>query len=542
LETGEEGHCAHPLVSPQSSVPFISDDSDREGAVNDSKAQVAQVHPGRASIARNAVHLVSGQVVTTTLAILFSAALGRSLGAGDFGLYFLVNTFATFAYVVVDCGQQFYVIREVARAPDRGGEFLGAALVTRVIGAVLISAPVGLISWALGYDARTCWFSVAFIFVMLPFFLAQSYGMIFRGRDRMGLDASVSVVNKIAMLALAFAALGLGTGLAGVVVAQALGGCVAIAVATRLYRREAIGRVSFSWEATRRMVAGGAAIVTMVIATSVQPYLDAIILSKLATPDAVGWFGAAKNIMGTLLAPALIIGAAAYPQLSRAASDMAAFKGEVRAALRPMLLLGALAGAGTYLFGDAAIGIVYGERNFGPAGTILKIFGPGLFLLFIDVLLGYGLAALGRTTAFTIVKISSVVVSTALDFVLISIFQRRTGNGGAGAVLAFVLSEVVVLAGAVILMPQGSLRPGVVLDIARAVGAASITAFLFQSLPPIPFYLGIPLCVVMFAVISAALGLVRRNDLAVLRAALRQRRAVPVPAVAEGAGDRSSAA
>src|SRR6266403_126528 len=137
----------------------------------------------RATIARNAFHLVLGQVATTALAIVFSAALGRSLGARDFGVYFLVTSFATFAYVLVDWGQQYYVIREVARSPDRGSRLLGTALVLRIAGAALVTVPTGLVAWMLGYDARTCWFSVAFIVVSLPFFLAQSYGMVFRGRD-----------------------------------------------------------------------------------------------------------------------------------------------------------------------------------------------------------------------------------------------------------------------------------------------------------------------------------------------------------------------
>ena len=51
---------------------------------------------------------------------------GRS-APRDFGLYFLISSFATFAYVVVDWGQQFYVIREVARTPSRGGDLLGDA-------------------------------------------------------------------------------------------------------------------------------------------------------------------------------------------------------------------------------------------------------------------------------------------------------------------------------------------------------------------------------------------------------------------------------
>src|SRR5215510_13665877 len=185
---------------------------------------VAQQLGSRAAVARNAFYLLIGQVSTTALAIVFSAALGRSLGAKDFGLYFLISSFATFAYVVVDWGQHFFVMREVARMPARGGTLLGTALGLRSAGAALISIPVGLVAFALGYDARTCWFSVALIAASLPFVLAQSYGMVFRAHDRMDLEASVSVVNKSVALLLALSALALGTGLSGVVVAQGLAG------------------------------------------------------------------------------------------------------------------------------------------------------------------------------------------------------------------------------------------------------------------------------------------------------------------------------
>src|SRR5712664_2901101 len=93
---------------------------------------------GRAAMAKNAFHLVLGQVATTALAIVSSAALGRSLGARDFGLYFLITSFANFAYVLVDWGQIFYVIREVARSPERGSGLLGTALALRAAGAVLV--------------------------------------------------------------------------------------------------------------------------------------------------------------------------------------------------------------------------------------------------------------------------------------------------------------------------------------------------------------------------------------------------------------------
>jgi len=258
------------------------------------------------------------------------------------------------------------------------------------------------------------------------------------------------------------------------------------------------------------------------LAVSAQPYLDVIILSKLAPGEAVGWFGAARNIMGTLLAPALILGAAEFPRLSRAAADIATFKGEVRAALRPILWLGALGAVGTFLFADLAIAIIYGQRNFTPAGSILKVYGPALFLVFIDVLFGNALTALGRATALSVAKIGSVVLSTALDLILIPLFQNSTGNGGLGVVVAFATSEAVVFAGALFLLPRGSLGPTAVLDVGRALGSAMLTALLFRFLPPVPIYVGLPACVLAFSLCSVALGLVRRDDVRLLRALLRR--------------------
>src|ERR1700688_2979609 len=477
---------------------------------------------GHGTVARNAFYLVLGQATTTALAILFSAALGRVLGPRDFGVYFLIASFSTFAYVLVDWGQVFYVIREVARQPDRGSLLLGTALVLRTAGAALVAVPSGIAAWALGYDAITCWYTVAFIAVSVPFFLAQSYGLVFRGRDRMGLDAWVSVANKVVLLGLALAALALGRRLPGVLVAQALAGFVALALAIRLYRRVTTGPLRYSPEIAREILVYGGAFFVYTAIGSIQPYIDVVILSKLAPADAVGWYGAAKSILGTILAPAMIIGAASYPRLARTVANGGPFKAEVRAALRPILWLGALAAIGTFLFADDAIAIVYGRRDFGPSAMILKVYAPGFFLLFIDVLLGNSLFALGRVTGFTVAKAASLVVSTVLELVLIPIFEQRTGNGGIGVVAAFVASEIVVFGGAVVLLGRGTLGLDVAVDMGRALGSAALTLLLFWWMPPLPFLVGVPVCVVAFLLCSVGLGLVRRADIDLFRSLLRK--------------------
>jgi O-antigen/teichoic acid export membrane protein len=478
------------------------------------------------SLARNAFHLVIGQVSTMILGVLFSAALGRTLGARDFGLYYLLSSFSVFALVVVDWGQQYFGIREVARSPERGGDLLGTGLVLRAIGTLLICAPVGLSAWAFGYDRRTVLFAVAFVALSLPLFLAQNFGIVFRGHDRMGLDATVSVTNRAVGLLLALGALWMGFGLPGVVVTQGLAGLAALLVALHLYRRLSSTPLRYSRATAREILAGGTAIVTMTVAVSVQPYIDAVLLSKLVPKEAVGWYGAARQIMGTLLAPSLILGAAAFPRLSRAAGRTEAFRDELIVAERPMVWLGGLVAVGTWFFADVAIGVVYG-KHFGPAGDILRVFGLGLFLVFIDMLLSGALVALGRATAFSVLKIATVFLCTALEMVLIPYFQRRTGNGGLGAVTAFAGCEILIFGGMLLLLPRG-LAPTILVDCGRALGSAIVAAAALHLLPPMTPWLGIPVCIAVYTLASMGLGLLHRSDLLTITRALGRPATPPV--------------
>jgi O-antigen/teichoic acid export membrane protein len=475
------------------------------------------------AVARNAFHLVLGQASTTVLAIVLSASLARYLGAADFGLYFLIFTMATFAYVVAEWGQPMLVIREVAQDPLNAGRLVGTALAMRVVLAVAIVVPAWLLSLALGYDLRTRWLSVGLIAAMLPFFLAQGYGMVFRARDRMGLDAGVSVANKALGLGLTVAALAAGWSIVGIIGAQAVSGVAALVLASALYRRLRLGPLGFSSRTARVLLVDGMPILAMTAASAVQPYLDAVLLSKLAPANVVGWFGAAKTILGTLMAPATILGAAAFPSFSRASADPAALRREMRAALRPLVFLGALAGVGTFLFADMAIGLIYGKGGFGPAATILRVFAPALFLIFLDTLLGHVIYASGRGTGFAIAKVASVLLGTGLNILLIPFCQARYGNGGIGVVMSFAISELVVFGGCIFVLRRQTFEPAMGLDVARALAAAAATAGLFRLLPAFSPWLGMPLCVAAFAAIAMAVGLIAPRDILALRAVVSRR-------------------
>ena len=116
--------------------------------------------------------------------------------------------------------------------------------------------------------------------------------------------------------------------------------------------------------------------------------------------------------------------------------------------------------------------------------------------------------------------------------------RHRTGNGGVGVSTSFVLSEVVMFAGGVLLMPKGTLGKSLLRDGGRALGCALLTAAFFYVIPHQRPWLGVPLCIFVFTCLSLACGLVRKEDVQVVKGVLRRQAAVPavVPEFAETQG------
>lgn len=188
-------------------------------------------------LARNTSFLLAGQVVTLAFSVILTAVLGRSLGAAEFGTYYLLITTSAFAFVFVDWGQSLHLIRELARHPEKDGQLLGGALAFRAI-VILVAAPAtAVLMKFIGYESRIEFLVLCAIACGLPLLLAQAYTYMFRGRDRMDLDATVTITAKALTVAVTVPALFLGCGLRTVVLMQAVGGVGGLLMAVFLARR-----------------------------------------------------------------------------------------------------------------------------------------------------------------------------------------------------------------------------------------------------------------------------------------------------------------
>lgn len=508
-----------------------------ESPCNESPAQPsrepAPAAQPAAAIARNAFHLILGQLATMLLSIVLSSALARSLGAADYGNLYVVMSTVWFSYLFVEWGQAQYVVREVARQPAKAGVLLGSTLVFRCAAALLVTGPAVGAAWVFGYSRQIVLLTGAFMVANLAQSCAQACGLVFRGRERMDYDALVTVAMKVLTVVLTLLALYLGGRLPAVILAQGAAGIGALALALALARKVPIPGTRATVDVGRELLIGGAATLALSLANFAQPYIDVVVLSKMAPAITVGWYAAAKNFMNALLMPAAILGSAAYPRLSRAAHDPAQFRRELSTAFRPLLIIGSLVCSGTYLFADLAVGVVFNAAQFGPAITVLQVFAPGLFLLFIDIVLATAILAVGRPRILASAKAGVLVIAAVLDVVLVPFTETRYGNGGIGLVLSFGASETLMLVAALTLVPRGSLERRLLSDLARVVAVAGGVLLSIKLLPAMSPLPRLPVFFVLFAAFSLLLRVVSRDDIALMRSLLSKS-----PARAPG-GDRA---
>ena len=472
---------------------------------------------------RGAIHLGLGQVATTALTITLNATLARSLSRPDFGLLFLLMSIATFAYVIIDWGHGQFIIRETARHPDRSGDLLGSALALRSVVALLACVASVVVTSLLGYDLRTRVLAAALILGWLPQYLGLSFGWVFRGYELMDRDALLNVTLKLATLTFSIVCLLLGGGLQWLIPAFAVAGCLTLVMGISMHRKLRLPSLTVTKSTARLLLRDSAPMFTLSLAIAVEPFFNANILYKMASPEVVAAYAAAWTIGGTLIAPATVLAATMYPRMSAAAGDPAEFKRAFERSFRPLLLAAVLGAVGTYLFADVPVALIYGLNKFAAAPEILRAFSLVLLLMYVDLFLANAIFASGRAGGLAKAKVASVVVTTGLVFVLVPVCQAQFSNGGLGVMYAMIIGELLMLVPEAILIRR-AVDSHAVGDVFRSLAAGAATVLLFRLLPPFTPFLGIPLCVLAFLGLSFLAGAVKRSDLSMLTQ-LRGRRA-----------------
>jgi O-antigen/teichoic acid export membrane protein len=260
--------------------------------------------PQRRSVLRNTAILLVGQVVTVPLTVLLNVVMARYLGAADFGYVYLGTALATFGMLLVEWGQSGTLPALVVAAPSRSGVLLGTGLAYRSVAAVVVFIVIAAGCHLAGYDTR---FQIVFALCTLGWTigtLSAAGQDVIRGYERTDVTAYAGFAQQALNLILVLPILWMGGTLVPVLAAQALAPLIVAVIVVRGLRQVGVGKLAYDRATLVSLMRLGTPFFTLGLAIALQPNVDAVLLSKLAPIEAVGWYAVARKLVNLLGAPA----------------------------------------------------------------------------------------------------------------------------------------------------------------------------------------------------------------------------------------------
>jgi O-antigen/teichoic acid export membrane protein len=467
-------------------------------------------------VLRNTMLLVIGQALGMPLSIVVNAVMARRLGPEDFGYIYLATTFAGFGFLIGAWGQSGTLPALVARDRSQAGVLLGTGLAWRAASSLGVYMVMAGGCFVLGYNLE---FQVALGLVVIGSAIGALIAALLdlvRGFERTDITAYSLLGWQFLTALLTIPTLFLGGRLRAVLLAQALAAAVTLVYAWRSVRATNVGKLSVRRDTLSRLLSEGTPFLFLNLTMAAQPFIDGLFLSKLAPAESVGWYAAARKLIGVLVYPASAMTTALYPTLSRLyVENQQSYRETAGSALRATAVLVMPVTLGCALYADIGIRI-FSKESFGPAETDLQVLSLFVLACYFTMILGCTLSAAGRQRAWAGAQFLCVVVSAVFDPILVPWFQKHMNNGGLGVCISSVASELLMVASAIWICPKGIFGRALVRQLLLTIvagGAMAATARLLAWLNP---FVAAPIAVSAYVACLWATGGLNKEHVAML--------------------------
>lgn len=427
-------------------------------------------------VVKNASALMGSQAVTWVLTLLLTVFLPRYLGASAVGQFHLGISIWAIMGVFITFGMDTFLVKEIARRPERTAALLSTTLILRGLLFTLSFGIVALYAHLAGYPAETVYVIYLVGVAQLLWQWSSACQAALQGLEIMEYIAISNIVGKAINTGLGIAVLLLGYGVYVVsfvgIFAALVNLLLQLVFLSRYHKLRLLWGIERAWE----MLKGSLSYVFVGLALVFYMQVDIIIISLLVDEQTVGWYGAADQLFGTLLFIPSIFIVAIFPTLTRIYDNAPDTLSRVtRKSFDLMLLISVPTGLGILVIAGPLVTLLFGEE-FVPSGAVLSVMGIVLIFTYLNILLGQFLVATDRQNAWTKVMVIATIATVPLDLVFIPWCRQMFANGAIGGALSYAITEIGMVIAGVLLLPQGALGRSNVWTAIRVITAGLIMA------------------------------------------------------------------
>ncbi len=477
---------------------------------------------------KNAAFQMVTQAVTWVLTWILIVYLPRYLGDEGFGKLFFATSFGFLCAMFINLGINTYLIKEVARNREKGPKLLANVLSIELVFSLVVLGVMVVIARFMNLSAEGLNATYIIGLSTVVGALGTNFASYFQGMEKAYIPATALIIEKVLVTTLCVLALTAGYGLITVCWIMLLGTTVqTLFTATVLYRKIPFG-ITFNRAVAKKVIVGSAPFLIWVIFSEIYIRIDVIMLQTMTGEDVVGWYGAAFRLYATLLFIPNIFVTTVFPALTKKFTD----PGETanvatRRTLNLMLFVSVPLGLGTTMIATHIVALIYGLSEFAHAVENMQIFGFCIIFVCIDVVLGTVLIANDKQKVWSYAAILAALLNLGCNFILIPITQRHMGNGGYGAAISTLITEIFMMGAAIKLMPAGIFTRASLRTTLKAIVAGSAMVMAVSFLPEMTPVLGLIVTIgvggAVYLTVALGLRILPKEDTAHLVHAIMRR-------------------
>ncbi len=470
-----------------------------------------------AVVARNSLFSLTGQVTVKVLSVAFSIFIVRRLGDASYGLYATALAYVGIFAILSDLGLAPYIVREVAKRPERAPMLFANGVLLRLILstgtlAVIVGSALALKrlpELVLGAAIGGCGLFLYAVRGPIESFLIA--------RERLDLLSAMNVLNQMGFVVLGTLVLFGGLGFIGLLVVSLVSLGISTAIGWRFLRSTS----GVSWHPQPQLWPAllKAALPFGVIGFSLglSYKVDTVLLQYFHGDAVTGWYSAAYNLIFLLTMVSNSVNLALYPALCRQHSvNPQGMPTLYTQALKYLLLIALPVAAGATVLAEPLVHLLYTDQ-FAASALALRILIWVLPLMFLTEMLGNITVIHDQEKKVA----RALLVSTAFNVSLNLVFIPRWGFLAASVIT--VLTEM-ILAGQYLWLLRRELasvdtvtvlvKPGI------AAGLMGAVVFLARGAN---FFLVVALGAAVYLILLAAFGSLGRQEILLLGDLVRQR-------------------
>jgi O-antigen/teichoic acid export membrane protein len=378
---------------------------------------------------------IGSKIATATLYLI----VARKAGAAQFGIFTFALSFAGIAVTPGQFGQEFVLVREVARDRRQLDEYYSSVLLSRV----MLGAPPLLIALAIvslgGMSAET---RLVILLIGLGFIgdaLVQVSFAVFQAFERISLTPRVLITQRWLTTILAIVLLYRGAGIVGVAAVYCAGTALAACMATwLLYRRVARPRFTFNVRGALRVSRTAVPIGLGIVALTLLSRVDMTMLAAFEPSSQVGQYGAAYRLLDTTAFVTWSVSVAVLPAMSRLNPTTTPSVGSVyQGALQLVLAITLPLAVGAAILAGPLVALLYGGQ-YHEAAVALVLLAPTITLFPVSALSGQLLYAQNVRRIVPVIYFVVLLENVVANLILIPRYSLD------GAAAGTSISEVLV--------------------------------------------------------------------------------------------------